>query len=277
MTPSASPGSVSATAATLSIRLIDSADDYVACVKLQQETWGSSNRTVVPTPILKIANRIGGVTAGAFDGDQLVGFVFGIPGAEEGRVIHWSHILAVHPRYRDLGIGRRLKELQFEIVWARGVDRVYWTYDPLVARNAYFNLCRLGVEVRGYEEDVYAGAETEFLDYGTDRFIVVHDLRATVKARPRASEPIEVEQGHVPIVNPDGHAFRLDGFPPAVRVEIPADIHAVRAGSLEDALRWRASTRHAFQYLLANDHRVSGFLRDRDTGRCFYILLRDDA
>src|SRR5205085_4181858 len=107
-----------------------------ACVEMQRTTWGEQFADIVPVAVLKVAQRIGGVAVGAFDADgTLVGFVFGLTGVERGAIVHWSDMLAVTPAARNIGLGRRLKEYQRHAVRDLGASVIYWTYDPLVARN----------------------------------------------------------------------------------------------------------------------------------------------
>src|ERR1022692_420960 len=78
----------------VTIRRIETWSEYRACVALQQEVWGVDFADLVPAAILKVSQRIGGVTAGAFEPDgRLIGFVFGITGVEHGRLVHWSDML----------------------------------------------------------------------------------------------------------------------------------------------------------------------------------------
>ena len=80
----------------VNIRPFSTLEDYAACVELQEETWGAGFSERVPIAILKVAQRIGGVTAGAFDDTgRMVGFVFGMTGLERGEIVHWSDMLAV--------------------------------------------------------------------------------------------------------------------------------------------------------------------------------------
>ena len=157
------------------LRPLTSAADYAACVELQRATWGQGFAEAVPGSILKICQKVGGVAAGAFDPEgRLLGFVFGLTGVRGGRLAHWSHMLAVAPAARDLGIGARLKRFQRDLLLPLGIESVLWTYDPLEARNAHLNLNRLGAEVAEYVEDMYAGEMGSELaeGIGTDRFIV---------------------------------------------------------------------------------------------------------
>jgi len=134
--------------AAIDVRPLRTQDDFIRCVELQHDVWGATFTERVSVGILKVVQRIGGIAAGAFEEDgRLGGFVFGLTGVEEGRLVHWSDMLAVREHLRDHGIGRRLKEFQRDTVREIGVSRIYWTFDPLVSRNAHFNLIRLGAHV----------------------------------------------------------------------------------------------------------------------------------
>ena len=236
----------------LDIRPLATHEEYAACVALQRATWGQDFADTVPASILMVSQKVGGVAAGAFDRENtLVGFVFGLTGVKNGRLAHWSDMLAVRPEWRDAGVGRALKEFQRAAVRALGVELMYWTYDPLVARNAHLNIDRLGARPVEYVVDMY-GADTGselHRGIGSDRFIVEWRLAPgppPVRARPSAARRT---------------------------IEIPADIAAVQARSLEEAATWRAVTRGAFLDALGHGLSVVGFQRDAE-GRCFYLLDR---
>ena len=147
------------------IRHCDGFEEYEACVRLQIEIWGYDLRDTVPTRELVVVRRIGGQIVGAFDlakssqpqGDAggLIGFAMSMPGIREGEAYLHSHMLAVLPEYRNRGIGRKLKMAQREDALARGIRKMEWTFDPLVTKNAYLNLVRLGVVVHSYSPNFY--------------------------------------------------------------------------------------------------------------------------
>ena len=268
-------------APAFAIRPLRTHDELLACVEMQRATWGREFSDVVPPTILKITQRLGGVTAGAFaDDGSMLGFVFGMTGVEDGRVVHWSDMLAVRPQARDLGVGRALKAWQREAVRAVGARVIYWTYDPLQAKNAHLNLAALGARVVEYVEDMYGTTDSDLhRGIGTDRFVVAWDVgddaplphaysdadaAAAVPLNPRAPE------------SPRDLASLLGSRPPLVRVEIPRDIGAVQRTSLDDAARWRASTRAAFTAALARGYVVRGFVRGGDAGRGSYLLAPSD-
>lgn len=263
------------------IRSFASDADYEACFRLQKETWGEGFVDVVPPAIQKVAQKIGGVAAGAFDeAGRLVAFVFGMTGVKNGRIVHWSDMLAVRPEARDAGLGEKLKRRQREICLAIGCDEMLWTCDPLVARNAHLNFTKLGADIADYVVDMYGAAgETSALarGIGTDRFLVSWRLAdpATVALLEGKKRFDPAAYATAPIVNtrlgpkgpqPIAPTLPLTG---PIRIEIPEWIHD--PAILADGARWRSSTRAAFQAALASGRRLRGFHRD-SAHRCFYTL-----
>src|SRR5215211_872645 len=140
---------------------------------LQKEIWGIPDLDVVPLTQLVAAREAGGVLMGAFDGDTLVGFVYGFPSFERGQLAHHSHMLAVKPAYRNFDLGRKLKLAQREHVVAQGIGLISWTFDPLQSLNAYFNFSKLGVLADRYLPNFYGEDAASFLHQtGTDRLWV---------------------------------------------------------------------------------------------------------
>lgn len=247
-------------APTVIIRPLVSQVDLQACVDLQRSTWGDEFGEVVPPSLLKITAKVGGVAAGAFgpDGD-LLGFVFGITGVERGTVVHWSHMLGVLPRAQNHGIGKKLKEYQRAEVARVGAKVIYWTFDPLVARNAHLNFNKLGVRATQYVRDMYGdGTSRLHRGIGTDRLVV---------AWPVAEADIAARKQEMA-------RFASNGVPDVTRVEIPVDIEALQRADMNLARNWRDTTRAKLEEALGSGLGIQGFIVDGATRRGYYLLAR---
>jgi predicted GNAT superfamily acetyltransferase len=257
-------------------RVLESLDEYQACVALQIEVWGAGFSDVVPASILQVASHIGGLLIGAYADETLIGFVFGLTGVKDGMPVHWSHMLGVRPEAREMGIGRHLKELQRAELARRGIAREHWTFDPLQARNAHLNVNRLGVRVIEYVVNMYGTTGSPLhLGVATDRFIVELDTAATPRATPAATNAIG-GLGRLPVLTPTprpGDITRDGTDPRAALIEIPWD---VQSGGLtpNDLLTWRMATREYFQWAFANGYHVTALHRDRHASRAFYVVNR---
>src|SRR6266702_3327183 len=143
----------------LHIRHLSTHEDFVGCVALQEETWGADFSERVPAAILKVSQRLGGVTAGAFDArDQLVGFVFGMTGVENGRLVHWSDMLAVRPQLRDGPPARPLRvEIPLEIDKVQQQSLALAGRWRATTRAAFTWALEHGYHVAGFYRDAPAG------------------------------------------------------------------------------------------------------------------------
>lgn len=249
------------------LRPLSSPADYDACVALQRATWGADFQEVVPPTILWVTQRLGGVVAGAFEGERLVGFVFGMTGTEKGRLVHWSDMLAVVDDARGRGIGRMLKAYQREMLLPLGVELVYWTFDPLEARNAHINFVRLGITSRRYLRDVYGeGTSTLHLGVGTDRLLAewrIASQRVARRLEARRADAVDEMPAEVALAA-DAEAPgepRLDLDASAVTIAVPADVQALKQRAPALARAWRHATRAAFEAYLARGYEVVDFVR----------------
>ena len=260
----------------LTIRDLQSRADYHACCDLQRVTWGTHFGDLVTPTMLMIAQKVGGIAAGAFDeNDEMAGLVFGLTGWREGAPYHWSHMLAVQPRWQNLGVGARLKQFQRASLLASGVPVMAWTFDPLAARNAHLNLVRLGARVQEYVRDLYEPDPQNVMDQviGTDRFVVEWEL--TGVAPPM--DPFDAADD-IPVVEAEVHKGvarpRVGDFTtfPSVRIEIPEDIQLLKKKHKEVAISWRLATREALLWYLDRNYSVTGLVGDATSNRRFYRL-----
>lgn len=251
----------------MEIRPFRSQEEYRRCEDLQRQVWGPDFSELAPASLQEIAVRLGGVASGAFTGSgELVGFVFGLTGPAEGRLLHWSHMLAVLPSHRGRGVGVELKLHQRGLLRERGVEVARWSFDPLVARNAHFNLNRLGARVVEYVRDMYGETGSELhRGLGTDRFVVEWDLTAPLPGEEAAERGRETraERGRETPAEPSMEAE-------LARVDVPADVMAVRDRDPAEAAAWRERTREALVPRLEAGWRVAAFVPGEERGH--YLL-----
>jgi predicted GNAT superfamily acetyltransferase len=279
----------------IELRPLATEAEFAACVRMQQEIWGDGYGELVPPIILQIVQKVGGVAVGAFGEDgALLGFVFGVTGVKEGRLVHWSHILAVRPELRNSGLGRRLKEHQRDLLAPLGVEAIYWTFDPLVAKNAHLNLHRLGAEVVEYVVEMYGRTGSVLHTLGTDRLVVAWRITG---ARAGAGSAVAASTGAGAGVNADVEPVAQLAAPianltdagaplertaplpeaPRVRIAIPSDLEGLLHADPELARRWQGTVRRSFLHYLGVGYRVTGFERAHDAGRCYYHLAAGGA
>jgi len=268
-------------------RDLEAIDEIKALEDLQIEAWGDDERDIVPLNQFVAARYVGGSLIGAFDGERLVGFVYGFYGHLRGRIVHHSHMLAVRPGYRDHNLGFRLKAKQRERVLAdRLTDRMTWTFDPLQSLNAHFNFAKLGVVSDTYKINVYGEEGASFLHRnGTDRLFVTWLLNS-----PRVQESMADQQvpkhdlagtgqnvsrllhcsksGH-----PEPDANIADALTRSrfAEIEIPADINAVESADFNLARKWREETRRVFSQALSEGFVVVDYSRENELSG-HYIL-----
>jgi predicted GNAT superfamily acetyltransferase len=146
--------------------------EYLRTEQVQRDAWGiTRSESVIPFHLMIAAQRHGGLVLGAYHGKKMVGCLFGISGHDNARQFHYSHITGVLKSYQKRGVGLLLKKRQRELMRKDGFDLVKWTFDPLQAGNAYFNIRKLGAIAREYHRDLY-GQMPDSLNKGmiSDRF-----------------------------------------------------------------------------------------------------------
>jgi predicted GNAT superfamily acetyltransferase len=266
--------------AHVTIRDLTTLEEYQECCEIQEETWGRGFSERVPAAILRVSQKIGGVTAGAFtDQGRMVGFVFGMTGVRDGRLAHWSDMLAVREEARGHHLGDQLKHYQREKVRAIGVEVMFWTFDPLVARNAHFNINRLGARPVEYVVDMY-GSNTGSSLHGkmpTDRLVIGWELDKGYTPTAGMDAPRNGDES-APLVNPVSSRgtplVALTDGAPTVRVQVPHDSSALRATDEERVLEWRYAVREAFCHYLGHGYQVNRFVRRGNDALPYYVFSR---
>jgi len=233
--------------------------EFDACVRLQREVFGLPDMEISPRRHLIVSRAAGGWTLGAFAGDELVGFVHHLPAVSGDQISGYSHMMAVAESQQNQGLGARLKWAQRERALAEGRAFIKWTWDPMRARNAHFNLNRLGVIVRAYTLNFYgtdytttAGEFGQPLGLDSDRLFAEWHLRSPrVEACARGEAP-----------PPAGE--------PARAIVIPPDWTALMREDIETARRELLRVRTEFQQAFAAGLVCAGFERDAQRPRYLF-------
>lgn len=145
----------------IEIKECDTLDALAECLQLQREVFALPEVELSPVRHFVVTRNAGGFTLGAYDGERLAGYVLSVPAFLRGEKAFYSHMTGVRAEYQGLGIGSRLKWAQRERSLAEGVKYIKWTFEPVKALNAYFNLEKLGATVNEFQENFYG------IDYGT--------------------------------------------------------------------------------------------------------------
>lgn len=242
-------------------------DEFDKCVTLQREVFGLPDLEISPRRHLIVSRQAGGWTLGAFAGGaegRLVGFVHHLVALRpRDEIIGYSHMMAVHTDYQNQGLGARLKLAQRERALAEGRQFIKWTWDPMQARNAHFNLNRLGVVVQTYADNFYG------TDYVTDPDLKTQEARGIDSDRLLAiwqlSSPrvIELVRGARASAPPD----------PVAAIHIPADWITLLKLDVSAAKEEQLRVRREFKRAFAAGFVCAGFERAQDNPR--YLLYKN--
>jgi predicted GNAT superfamily acetyltransferase len=228
------------TAGSIEIRTVSAISELTDVGDLLQEVWGAAAPLVSAELLAAIAHS-GGYVAGAFDGHRLVGASVGFLADHHGeRALH-SHVTGVIDARRHGGVGQAIKLHQRAWAADHDVAWITWTFDPLVRRNAWFNIAVLGADVDAYIPSFY-GTMSDAINVGdeSDRLVMAWDVTAPVPVTPR-----------------DGSDAECSSLVPT-----PADIVELRRSDPTSVGRWRAETREALIRALDTGRRIVGFTRD---------------
>jgi predicted GNAT superfamily acetyltransferase len=102
-----------------------------------------------------VTRNAGGFTLGAYDGERLAGYVLSVPAFLRAERAFYSHMTGVRAEYQSHGVGAKLKWAQRVRALSEGVKYIKWTFEPVKARNGYFNLEKLGAIVCEYQRNFY--------------------------------------------------------------------------------------------------------------------------
>lgn len=241
--------------ARIEVREIHTADEAARASLLLDEVWSvdeTGTNVFEPSLIVAFAHA-GNYVSAAYsidEPDEMIGVTIGFFGQPLGSVMH-SHIAGVRHQVVGRGAGSAMKLHQRLWCLNLGITEMTWTFDPLVARNAYFNFQRLGVGMVEYLEDFY-GQMRDGVNSGqaSDRMVVSWPLdrpaRVEVSDPESAFASLRADEDGEPLVSEVPRESNL------VSLDFPSDIEALRGQDSALASRWRLALREALTGLVAD-------------------------
>ena len=241
------------------IRECTTIEEFDGCLSLQREAFGLPDLELSPRRHLIVSRQAGGWTLGAFAADRMVGFVHTQVAVRGTEIFGYSHMMAVAKDYQNKGVGARLKWAQRERALCEGRKLIKWTWDPMQARNAHFNLNRLGATVDTYAENFYG------IDYSADASIT--DRIGLPSDRLFATWRLDSERVRE-LANGSAVQFRGEQVG---SVSIPAQWHALVKSDPDRALAEQARVREEFKKAFAQGLICAGFERGEEQSK--YLLF----
>ncbi len=244
----------------IEIRECITLDELAKCVDLQREVFALPEIEISPVRHFVVTKNAGGFILGAFSRERLVGFVLSVPAFLRGEKAFYSHMTAVSSDFQSFGIGARLKWTQRDRALAVNVNYVKWTFEPWKARNAHFNLEKLGIVITEYQPNFYgidystASTGGETIGLASDRLFAEWDLKSEKVAKLAAGE------------------FFVEAEDPARTIEIPSDWSGLVNESPLKALAEQARIQQEFQNAFSDGLICRGFVRDEKHPK--YLLYK---
>ncbi|HSK72134.1 MAG TPA: GNAT family N-acetyltransferase [Pyrinomonadaceae bacterium] len=248
------------TSEKIEIREVTDLEGLADCIRLQKEVFATPDLEISPVRHLIVTKSAGGWTLGAFYGEKLVGFVLSVPAFRGSERYFYSHMTAVDKDFQSHGIGAKLKWAQRERALSEGINFIKWTFQPVQARNAFFNLEKLGAVIREYKPNFYgtdystSAEQDEVTGLDSDRLYAEWNLESEkVKKLAQGEKFIETEEA-------------------VATIEIPNDWNNLVQIDSQKAIDEQTRIKEEFQKAFAEGLIAKGFERRETNPR--YLLFR---
>lgn len=244
----------------IEIRECETIEELSECVQLQRDVFALPEIEISPVRHLVVTKHAGGFTLGAFSGADLIGFVLSVPALLRGEKSFYSHMTAVRKDFQSAGIGAKLKWAQRVRSLAENVKFIKWTFQPVQARNAFFNLEKLGAIVRHYEPNFYgtdystAESQNEKLGLDSDRLFAEWNLESEKTIALSKNEKY------------------IETAETAGEIEIPNDWNTLVTTNPRKAIEEQNRIKHEFQSAFSEGLVAKGFERNETNPK--YLLFK---
>ena len=245
---------------SIKIRECTTLDELAECVNLQREVFELPEVELSPVRHFVVTKNAGGFTLGAYDGDRLAGYVLSVPAFMRGDRAFYSHMTGVRKEYQSLGVGRQLKWAQRLRALTEGVKYIKWTFEPVKARNGYFNLEKLGAIVSEYQRNFY----------GTDYAVSPESGKQIGLQSDRLFAEWHLESEKVKTLAAGGKW--IEHRNPEMEIEVVDDWNSLVESDLQAALDLQLRVREQFEAAIEKGLYAGGFARDVEQPR--YLLYR---
>ena len=237
------------------IRNLSGMDEFFKAEDLQRVVWGRDD-TPDPADLMMAIQQEGGLVGGAFDDEELVGYVFGFP-TRDPKIQH-SHRLAVSPKARGCGLAVQLKQFQRSWCLERGIELVRWTFDPLRHINANLNVGRLGASCSTYLPDYYGPMKGINAGLASDRLVADWQLMGPRVVELVCSSKTESFQENI-------------SGPSDFTVKIPENLDQLLVEDKTVAMAARVRVREQLTAAFEKGYVIAGY----DASRFAYVLKQN--
>ncbi len=246
----------------IKVRECTEIEKFYGCIDIQRKVFASPELEISPVRHFIVAKNAGGFTLGAFIGEKLVGFVLSNAGIlSTGEPFFYSHMTAVAGEFQNRGIGAKLKWAQRDEAIKRGVKFIKWTFQPVQARNAFFNLEKLGAVVREYQANFYgtdystSTAQDEKIGLDSDRLFAEWHLKT----------------GKV-VALANGESFR-ETNKAVKKIEIPVDWNHLVKTNPAQAIAEQTRVKNEFKAAFAENLIAKSFIRNETNP--YFLLFKN--
>lgn len=283
---------IQTTFASIVIRELKSMDEFEAAYQIQSNLPEFCKIGLIPSYYMQLISERGGLVLGCFCDDQLVGYNFAFPCISSTLGVYlFADSMGFLPSYQKKNLGYHVKHYQYELARSRGIRYIAWTYDPLKGVNANINIRKLGSNIVRYMPDHYTSMKNDTSQTGSkcssfpeDRFEVIWDL-SSEKVTDRMEKRNVTSWknlNQIPVIHPiesDQNMFQTFKMNYSdIGIEIPLDFQSMLTTQPSLALKWRLSSRKAFQFFIQNGYHIDDFchLDQQVPKKNLYILKKLD-